>query len=415
MEKTIISIKNLGKKYNINLSNGRYIALRDVITEFIKNPFIYLKKKGKKEDFWALKDVDLEIKQGEIIGIIGSNGAGKSTLLKILSQITPPTTGEIKISGSVGSLLEVGTGFHPELTGRENIYLNGAILGMTKKTITEKFDQIVDFAGINKFLDTPVKYYSSGMYVRLAFSVAAHMEPDILIVDEVLAVGDADFQKKCLGKMEDVTKNHGRTVLFVSHNMAAIQQLCSRTILLENGKVKSIGKTSEVVSEYLENNPLTQEGAVLSLRKDRRGLGNIKLTSFFVENNGQRVDSLQTGKLYTFCFGYKSNSDKIINKLSLAMSITTKDNRPLIFNWSKMTNQDFINAPAEGVIRCTIKQKLPLADDIYYISVNLFANDEIEDSIKNLGVFEVKEGSFYGENEIIKHSPIYIEQNWTIN
>ena len=209
MEKPIITIKGIGKKYNITHQRGSYVALRDVLMNAIKSPFSFLKTKVKqvagletREDFWALKDIDFEVKKGEIIGIIGGNGAGKSTLLKILSQITPPTTGEIKIMGRVGSLLEVGTGFHPELTGRENIFLNGAILGMTQKEIAKKFDQIVKFAEIDKFLDTPVKYYSSGMYVRLAFSVAAHMEPDILIIDEVLAVGDVEFQKKCLGKME---------------------------------------------------------------------------------------------------------------------------------------------------------------------------------------------------------------------
>lgn len=257
----IIEVKNLGKKYTINHHRGSYIALRDILTAIIKSPLKFLKKKAKeiagidtKEDFWALKDVSFNIEPGEVVGIIGRNGAGKSTLLKILTGITPPTTGEIKMRGKVASLLEVGTGFHPELTGRENIFLNGAILGMTKREIVEKFDEIVAFAGIDKFLDTPVKYYSSGMYVRLAFSVAAHMEPDILLVDEVLAVGDAEFQKKCLGKMEEVTKKSGRTILFVSHNMAAIQSLCKKCILLEKGTIKSIGNTEEIINKYTSGN-----------------------------------------------------------------------------------------------------------------------------------------------------------------
>jgi len=260
MEKPIIEIKNIGKKYNITHQRGGYVALRDVLTNIAKSPFRFLKHKAKKmagmetkEEFWALKDINLEIKQGEIIGIIGRNGAGKSTLLKILTGITPPTEGEIIMRGKVASLLEVGTGFHPELTGRENIFLNGAILGMTKKEIARKFDEIVAFSGIEKFIDTPVKRYSSGMYVRLAFSVAAHMEPDILLVDEVLAVGDAEFQKKCLGKMEEVTKGLGRTILFVSHNMAAIQRLCAKTMLLEKGKMKKFGKTEDVVNFYLDD------------------------------------------------------------------------------------------------------------------------------------------------------------------
>jgi len=260
MEHPIIEIKNISKKYNITHQKGGYIALRDVLMNIIKSPFAFLKTKTKKiigketkEEFWALKDINFTVNKGEVIGIIGSNGAGKSTLLKILSQITPPTTGEIKIHGTVGSLLEVGTGFHPELTGRENIFLNGAILGMSQKDIAKKFDAIVEFAEIDKFLDTPVKHYSSGMYVRLAFSVAAHMEPDILIIDEVLAVGDAEFQKKCLGKMENITKSEGRTILFVSHNMEAIRQLCSKIVLLNKGKMEKIGTTSDVIDYYLNN------------------------------------------------------------------------------------------------------------------------------------------------------------------
>lgn len=273
----IIEVRNLGKKYTINHQRGGYVALRDILTGILKSPLRFLKKKAKeiagidtKEDFWALKDVNFTIEPGEVVGIIGRNGAGKSTLLKILTGITPPTTGEIKMRGKVASLLEVGTGFHPELTGRENIFLNGAILGMTKKEIVKKFDEIVAFAGIDKFLDTPVKYYSSGMYVRLAFSVAAHMEPDILLVDEVLAVGDAEFQKKCLGKMEEVTKKSGRTILFVSHNMAAIQSLCKKCILLEKGRVKMVGETKEVVSHYLNN----KNGNTTSINFTDKNVGN---------------------------------------------------------------------------------------------------------------------------------------------
>ncbi len=264
-DQPIITIRNIGKKYDINRQKGGYIALRDILANILKSPFSFLKTKAKqitgfetkKEEFWALKNLNVDIYKGEIIGIIGANGAGKSTLLKILSRITPPTTGEIKINGRVGSLLEVGTGFHPELTGRENIFLNGAILGMTQKEVAIKFDEIVKFSGVEKFLDTPVKYYSSGMYVRLAFSVAAHMEPDILIVDEVLAVGDAEFQKKCLGKMDEVTKQDGRTILFVSHNLDAIERLCTKTILLKHGEIVKFGETSEVLSYYLDNERAT--------------------------------------------------------------------------------------------------------------------------------------------------------------
>ena len=257
MSDVVIRVENLSKKYIIgHQKQERYTALRDVISNGAKSFWQGLTGDRKShsndvsEDFWALKDVDFEIKQGDRVGIIGRNGAGKSTLLKILSRITEPTSGKISIKGRVASLLEVGTGFHPELTGRENVYLNGAILGMDRYEIKKKFDEIVAFAEVEKFLDTPVKRYSSGMYVRLAFAVAAHLEPEILIVDEVLAVGDAQFQKKCLGKMEDVGRE-GRTVLFVSHNMATVTSLCQDAIWLMNGKVYERGSADWITSKYL--------------------------------------------------------------------------------------------------------------------------------------------------------------------
>jgi lipopolysaccharide transport system ATP-binding protein len=259
MSDAAIRVENLSKKYIIGHQKREpYMALRDVLGDGAKSlGRQLLKPLGKRtavqayEEFWALKNVSFEIKQGDRVGIIGRNGAGKSTLLKILSRITEPTVGRISIKGRIASLLEVGTGFHPELTGRENIYLNGAILGMSKAEIKRKFDEIVAFAEVEKFLDTPVKRYSSGMYVRLAFAVAAHLEPEILIVDEVLAVGDAAFQKKCLGKMEDVAEKEGRTVLFVSHNMAAITNVCRRTLWLKMGQLENDGSTPEIVSTYL--------------------------------------------------------------------------------------------------------------------------------------------------------------------
>lgn len=261
MSDIVIKAEGLGKKYLIGHQSERerYTALRDVLTRNVKNVLHKTRQvlSGQQllagdevEEFWALRDIDFEIKRGDRVGIIGRNGAGKSTLLKILSRITEPSAGRVEIRGRVASLLEVGTGFHPELTGRENIYLNGAILGMTRAEIKKKFDEIVDFAGVEKFLDTPVKRYSSGMYVRLAFAVAAHLEPEILVVDEVLAVGDAEFQKKCLGKMEDVSKNEGRTVLFVSHNMSAISSLCNTGVLLVNGRVRKDGEINDVIFQY---------------------------------------------------------------------------------------------------------------------------------------------------------------------
>ena len=260
MSDTVISVEGLSKSYLIGHDGPqeRYHSLRDTLVRHGKN---YVRKavdmaRGRQiiqgdtvEEFWALKDVSFEVRRGEVLGIIGRNGAGKSTLLKVLSRITEPTSGRVVLDGRVASLLEVGTGFHPELTGRENIFLNGAILGMTKVEIRKKFDEIVDFSGVDRFLDTPVKRYSSGMYVRLAFAVAAHMEPEILIIDEVLAVGDAEFQKKCLGKMQDVAKG-GRTVLFVSHNLGAIKSFCLRSALLVNGELKAIDATDSILSIY---------------------------------------------------------------------------------------------------------------------------------------------------------------------
>ena len=259
MPSPIIKVENISKAYVINHeTQERYTSLRDVMSKKAKKIFSFpkglqpAKQLTNKEEFWALKDLNFEIHPGDRVGIIGRNGAGKSTLLKILSRITEPTSGKITINGRVASLLEVGTGFHPELTGRENIYLNGAILGMSRREIKAKFDEIVDFAEVEKFLDTPVKRYSSGMYVRLAFAVAAHLEPEILIVDEVLAVGDAQFQKKCLGKMEDVGKS-GRTVLFVSHNMGSILQLCKKGVYLNSGSLEMVGEIKKVINSYINN------------------------------------------------------------------------------------------------------------------------------------------------------------------
>jgi lipopolysaccharide transport system ATP-binding protein len=253
MSKPIIQVEGLSKKFIIaHEGRERYTALRDVMVNKGKGLLQKVERQpATKEEFWALKDVSFTINQGDRVGIIGRNGAGKSTLLKVLSRISEPTAGRISINGRVASLLEVGTGFHPELTGRENIFLNGAILGMSRAEIRSKFDEIVAFAEVEKFLDTPVKRYSSGMYVRLAFAVAAHLEPEILIVDEVLAVGDAQFQKKCLGKMEDVSLNEGRTVLFVSHNMAAIKTLCKTGIVLKSGKIVAQGEAGEMISSFM--------------------------------------------------------------------------------------------------------------------------------------------------------------------
>ncbi len=306
--KPIIEVKNLSKEYVISHNTQPYYTLRDSLTNFIKKPLNFLfKNKSSKEKFMALNDVNFSVMPGEVIGIIGRNGAGKSTLLKILSQITPPTSGSIHLRGRVASLLEVGTGFHPELTGRENIFLNGAILGMTQREIKNKFNEIVEFAGIEKFLDTPVKRYSSGMYVRLAFSVAAHLEPEILIIDEVLAVGDAEFQKKCLGKMGEISKQNGRTVLFVSHNLEAIKKLCTRCILLNNGKKEFEGETGKTLLAYSNLQGSSRE---LRINKgeynaNRRGSGTLSFTNIeILDIDNKKRNTFNIGETVRFKMSY---------------------------------------------------------------------------------------------------------------
>ncbi len=302
MSKTVIKIENISKQYKLGVVSSKTVAA-DLNRWWNKvrgkeDPYLKVGEAndrtvvGNSEYVWALKGVDFEVKQGEVLGIIGLNGAGKSTLLKILSRVTTPTTGQITIEGRMASLLEVGTGFHPELTGRENIFLNGAILGMNKKEIKDKFDEIVAFSGVERYIDTPVKRYSSGMYVRLAFAVAAHLEPEILVIDEVLAVGDAEFQKKCLGKMKDVATG-GRTVLFVSHNMGAIADLCDRVVILKHGQVYKIGSTEEMINEYI-NHTLhvnLKDSKTLQDTKLRRGSGELRIVDVKLLNMHNEVQT----------------------------------------------------------------------------------------------------------------------------
>ncbi|MGD8815029.1 MAG: ABC transporter ATP-binding protein, partial [Anaerolineales bacterium] len=302
-----ISVKNIGKQYRIGAPQARYRTFRDSISQTVQAPFRRMRRllrgeaygaKDMEKEFWALKDVNFDVNPGEVIGIIGRNGAGKSTLLKVLSRITEPTEGRAEIRGRIGSLLEVGTGFHHELTGRENIFLNGAILGMRRTEIEERFDRIVAFAEIERFIDTPVKHYSSGMYVRLAFAVAAHLEPEIMLVDEVLAVGDASFQKKCLGKMGEVA-TEGRTVLFVSHNMGAIVSLCNRCLLIEEGRIIKDGEVNDVTS-YYQSRLYSADDDVSDLRDvERYGSGRAKFTAVklsYQHADGTPLSVMQTGK-----------------------------------------------------------------------------------------------------------------------
>ncbi len=303
--KPVISARQLGKHYKISGRGRGYVALRDQIMNLFSLKFLR-SGWGKKETFWALRGVDFDVYQGEVLGVIGANGAGKSTLLKLLSRITPPSEGEIEMTGTVSSLLEVGTGFHPELTGRENIYLNGAILGMTRSEITQKFDEIVEFSGVSDFMDVPVKRYSSGMQVRLAFAVAAHLQSEILVIDEVLAVGDAAFRKKSMKKMEEVTKQESRTILLVSHNMDTISQLCDRCIVLDKGQVVFTGAPDEAISMYLQG---YEQGGAVKVMEKKEGR-KLQLTSIEVrDGKGEPQSRIAIGQPFSVHVHYRLDQD----------------------------------------------------------------------------------------------------------
>ncbi|MFB2838109.1 ABC transporter ATP-binding protein [Floridanema evergladense] len=422
MSDTVIRVENLGKKYIIGHQKQQpYKTLRSAIAEGVYSlkgklfkPFGKSIANPHQEEFWALKDVSFEIKRGDRVGIIGRNGAGKSTLLKILSRITEPTTGQIYINGRVASLLEVGTGFHGELTGRENIFLNGAILGMNKVEIRKNFDEIVAFAEVEKFLDTPVKFYSSGMYVRLAFAVAAHLEPEILIVDEVLAVGDAQFQKKCLGKMGDVARE-GRTVLFVSHNMTTVESLCSRGIVLESGNLYKDSTASEAVKVYLEKSYELGQQLALIHRKDRTGNGRVRAASFRILNELKLEEkTLQSGKDYYFEIGYVNYIRTKISDVVVSLDFfDEKGNRVLLLR-TNFTNHNLEINAEQGHILCGVKN-LPLASGLYRFSIYITHGDkETFDWIEDAASAIVDGGDFFGTGSpgIPTHCKILVKADW---
>ncbi len=345
--------------------------------------------KAESDYVWALKDINFEVKRGEVLGIIGKNGAGKSTLLKILSKVTSPTTGIIKSKGRIASLLEVGTGFNPELTGRENIFLNGAILGMTKKEISSKISEIIEFSGCERYIDTPTKRYSSGMTVRLAFAVAAFLEPEILVIDEVLAVGDAEFQKKAIGKMQDISREGGRTVLFVSHNMAAVQSLCTRSVVMQNGTIKYDGETEDAIQFYLKENSVNLE---LNTVEDRKGNGLVKVKNVAVY--GVTKETLpQTGK--SFSIDFQFDNPLKIDSSNMKFDFRIDDYAGQRIVWMSNTVLDNENYLACNSMIFQI-QKLNLNKGTYYVTTHLAINNEISDWIQNAFSFEVTEGDFYG-------------------
>lgn len=387
--KPIISVEGLGKSYTIrHEGQTHYKSLRE---EIFKLPSRLLQRGGQsREEFWALKDVSFDIMPGDRVGIIGRNGAGKSTLLKLLSRITEPTTGRITLRGRVASLLEVGTGFHPELTGRENIYLNGAILGMTRSEVRRKFDEIVDFAGVEKFLDTPVKRYSSGMYVRLAFAVAAHLEPEILIVDEVLAVGDAEFQKKCLGKMEAIGKN-GRTILFVSHNIVAIEHLCTKGVFIQNGEVKHNGTVQKITELYLSQ--LKNKSAPQISQCNSKFIKKIWIEA----NNKKETTSLHLGSSFYICVEISGEISNFVLGFYIKNSSSIR-----VASFSTLYQEKYrvLSTKESKTFIFKISDSNLLPDD-YYISLFLANEQEISfDKALDAAYFTIEPKDIFGTGRI---------------
>lgn len=425
MSSTVIHVENLSKQYRLgNVGTGSLAHdINRMWHRIIRKEDPYLKigeandrtQKANTEYVWALKDINFEVKQGEVLGIIGRNGAGKSTLLKILSRTTSPTTGLIKIKGRIASLLEVGTGFHPELTGRENIFLNGAILGMTKNEIKRKFDQIVDFAGVERYIDTPVKRYSSGMYVRLAFGVAAHLEPEILIVDEVLAVGDDEFQKKALGKMKDVSGKEGRTVLFVSHNMAAVKNLCDNGLLMMNGTIAASGTITDTIRQYQQMN----HSSVKTLDDyNRQGSGLCRISSINIISENEADTSIhKLGDMISIILTIKNFSEKPLNNLRVIIGVYNLSNEGYLRFDSSTTNSVITINKDETQIVCRLKEHLNIKPDQYSLNVAILQEDRMVDYVSGVSKFSIENHDYYGTGRSIQNpelSKVFYKHSWEI-
>jgi lipopolysaccharide transport system ATP-binding protein len=399
MGNSAIIVENLSKRYWRGARKVRHNTLRDHIMDRVKG----FTKRGqapgaRPSEFWALEDISFQVNHGEVLGIIGHNGAGKSTLLKILSRITEPTKGKADIFGRVTSLLEVGTGFHSELTGRENIFLNAAMLGMRRAEVQSKFDEIVEFSGVGGFIDTPVKRYSSGMYVRLAFAVAAHLEPEILIVDEVLAVGDASFQQKCLGKMEEVSRS-GRTVLIVSHNMTVIEGLCERAILLEKGGIAKEGDAREVLKGYADA-VTSLAGTPISARTDRTGLGEIILTHIEILDEERRpLAAAITGRNTIFRMHYRCLDEKEFRYCKASLSVNGRKGQDLFVLASDIVDPAPLTLRGEGYVDFIVPE-LPLSGGAYFFQSYIEANGLVQDWVKNVAPLTIFDGDYYGTGKL---------------
>lgn len=402
MSDVAVKADSLGKRFLIG--HQRSGDLRQTFAQTVKH--LVGKGVSAREEFWALRDVNFEIQQGEVVGIIGRNGAGKSTLLKILSRITEATTGRFEINGRVSSLLEVGTGFHPELTGRENIYLNGTLLGMRRAEIKNKFDEIVAFSGVENFIDTPVKHYSSGMKVRLAFSVAAHLEPEILIIDEVLAVGDAEFQKKCLGKMDEVSKKEGRTILFVSHNLAAVNQLCSRGILLRHGRVEQHDEVSNVIRQYLDGSRRPAEAGGLRNLELRKGNGLFRVRSIKLRDSKlDEIGVVITGSaiIMELEFDKKVQGGRGAFRIDFALD-NAQDMRVAWFS-SEAVGSDFSRDFNSVLLKIP---RFHLGPGTYSLTFYSTWNGDVVDYLHQGFHFDVEEGDFFGTGKVIPQSQTFI-------
>jgi lipopolysaccharide transport system ATP-binding protein len=402
-----VTVTGLGKSYLLGEHTGYQL-----LSETLGRRFRTLGRRAARETLWALSDLSFEVDPGETFGIVGHNGAGKSTLLKLLSQITKPTTGEIRITGRVGALLEVGTGFHPELTGRENIYLNGAILGMPRAQINKKFDEIVEFAEIAPFIDTPVKRYSSGMYLRLGFSVAAHLEPEVLIIDEVLAVGDTAFQEKCIGRMESVA-NKGRTVLFVSHNLAAVRKLCSRSMLLSHGTKVAEGPTNEVLETYLSS-LAGGAGVDLSQRTDRQGDGRFRFTEVLFRADGRVVDIPLSGQDLEVVLRYEIADGAAVAHPTVGIAIYTTLGAHLVQLHSE-TAGGLSALPPNGEITCRVPN-LPLPAGRYRLNVFGASGGEVADWVSGATDMTVADGDFFGTGRTLTGEPtVLVPHSWEVH
>jgi lipopolysaccharide transport system ATP-binding protein len=400
---TVIRFEGVSKRYRLGVIN-RKMLYQEIQSRWARyrgkeDPNARVTERGVRTsgELWALRNVSYDVRDGEVLGIIGRNGSGKSTLLKILSQITAPTEGKVCIKGKVASLLEVGTGFHPELTGRDNVFLNGVILGMTHKEVEQRFDSIVDFAGIEKFIDTPVKRYSSGMRVRLAFAVAAHHDPEILVIDEVLAVGDQAFQQKCLGKIGEVARA-GRTVLFVSHHAAAVENLCNKGIVLEQGQVAFVGTQHEALHHYA-NSIETAKPGDLRDRKDRSGSGELRITAIELRDpEGRSLQSVPAGKDVDFCLHFEKTSPRPMPRLNVTIRVRTEFDAPVFSHYNQLNQLFFGELPESGVFVCRV-HRLPIPPSSYRISFVLTAErfgGDVIDAIHNAAELHVAGGDFYG-------------------